>query len=110
MLKNKKWIKRILIFLIGGASLLALAIVLFYYSVSLGFFGKLYSKDELKAFKNEMASQVYSEDDVLIGKFFDKDRINVSYEQIPPHLIHALIATENFSGKLKEHPLIRSPR
>ncbi|RUA24252.1 MAG: penicillin-binding protein [Bacteroidetes bacterium] len=95
MLKNKKWIKRILIFLIGGASLLALAIVLFYYSVSLGFFGKLYSKDELKAFKNEMASQVYSEDDVLIGKFFDKDRINVSYEQIPPHLIHALIATED---------------
>ncbi len=95
MLKNKKWIKRILIFLAGGIALLVLFVVLFYYSVSLGFFGKLYTKDELKAFKNEMASQVYSEDEVLIGKFFDKDRINVKYEHIPPHLIHALIAIED---------------
>jgi len=95
MLKFKKWIKRILIFLAGGTALLALFVILFYYSVSLGFFGKLYSKDQLKSFKNEMASQVYSEDGVLIGKFFDKDRINVKYEQIPPHLIHALIATED---------------
>jgi len=95
MHKIKKWIKRILIFLAGGTVLLALFVILFYYSVSLGFFGKLYSKEELKAFKNEMASQVYSEDGVLIGKFFDKDRINVKYDQIPPHLIHALIATED---------------
>jgi len=95
MLKTKKWPKRILIFLTGGIILLALFVVLFYYSVSLGFFGKLHSKEELKSFKNEMASQVYSEDEVLIGKFFDKDRINVKYEQIPSHLIHALIATED---------------
>jgi len=95
MLKTKKWIKRILIFLAGVIALLALFVFLFYYSVSLGFFGKLYTKDELKDFKNEMASQVYSEDEVLIGKFFDKDRINVKYEQIPHHLIHALIAIED---------------
>jgi penicillin-binding protein 1A len=84
MLKTKKWIKRILIFLAGAIALLALFVVLFYYSVSLGFFGKLYTKNELKAFKNEMASQVYSEDEVLIGKFFDKDRINVKYEHSTP--------------------------
>ncbi len=95
MLKTKKWLKRIVIFLLGSIGLVALFVILFYYSVSLGFFGKLYTKEELKAFKNEMASQVYSDDGVLIGKFFDKDRINVKYEQIPLHLIHALIATED---------------
>ena len=95
MLKTNKWIKRLLIFLFGGVARLILFITLFYYSVSFGFFGKLYTKDELKSFKNEMASQVYSDDGVLIGKFFDKDRINVKYEQLPPHLINALIATED---------------
>lgn len=57
--------------------------------------GKIQDKNELLNFKNATASIVLSEDGELIGKFFSENRTNVSYEQIPPYLINALIATED---------------
>ncbi len=75
----------LLIFLLG---LLFAAI---YYDV----FGHLYSVNELKNFKNETASLVLAEEGEIIGKFFAENRTNISYDQLPKHLINALIATED---------------
>ncbi len=44
---------------------------------------------------NSLASEVYSSDGVLLGKFYIEDRANVQFEQIPTHLVDALIATED---------------
>jgi penicillin-binding protein 1A len=57
--------------------------------------GHLPDDEELISYKNATASQVLSEDNVLIGKFFFEDRTNVEFNSIPPQLINALIATED---------------
>lgn len=41
------------------------------------------------------ASEVYSADGVLMGKYFNENRTPVTYEQISPILIRTLIATED---------------
>lgn len=63
--------------------------------VHLGVFGHVFSKVELRNFKNETASLVMSDDGRLIGKFFADNRTNVEYEQLPVGLVHALVATED---------------
>lgn len=53
------------------------------------------SKEELAVVKNAVASEVYSADSVLLGRYFTQDRTEVKYEDISPRLIDALIATED---------------
>lgn len=57
--------------------------------------GPLQNKEELLRFRNATASQVLSADGHSIGRFFVENRTNISYGQIPPYLINALIATED---------------
>jgi penicillin-binding protein 1A len=68
---------------------------LFILSVYFGAFGKLQSKEELLNYKNATASRVLSAEGEYIGKFFSENRTDISYKQIPPSLIEALIATED---------------
>ena len=67
----------------------------FFWLVYAGAFGLLPTEEDLLSIKNEEASLVYSADAKLIGKFFAEDRTNVSYEELPKHLINALVATED---------------
>ena len=73
----------------------ALIPVIFLIFVYAGAFGILQSEKELLKFKNATASVVLSQEGELIGKIFTENRTNISYSQIPPHLINALIATED---------------
>ncbi len=88
-------LKKILKYLIKLFLLLLISLALFFWAVYLGLFGHIYTKDELKEFKNESASLVLSEDNILIGKYFAFNRTNIEYEQLPDYLINALIATED---------------
>ncbi|GIZ16288.1 transglycosylase domain-containing protein [Capnocytophaga catalasegens] len=74
-----------------GAFLFIFFITLVYF----GAFGKLPSEKELKELKQAEASLVYDCENQLIGKFFIFDRTNIAYEDFPPYLIKALIATED---------------
>ena len=87
----KKFIKFLIKLFFVAAILMGLFFAGIYYNV----FGHLYSKNELKQFKNETASLVWSNDGRIIGKYFDKNRTNIQYEQLPKQLINALIATED---------------
>ena len=49
----------------------------------------------LKAFRNPVPSEVYTADSVLIGRFYIQDRRPVSYEEISPSVMEAVIATED---------------
>lgn len=53
------------------------------------------SRQELTTIKNAVASEVYSADSVLLGRYFIQDRTEVQYEDISPDLIKALVATED---------------
>lgn len=50
---------------------------------------------ELRSIQNQVASEVYSADSVLLGRFYIQDRTEVRYEEIAPAVIDALIATED---------------
>jgi penicillin-binding protein 1A len=49
----------------------------------------------LATISNPVASEVYTADSVLIGRYFIQDRIQIQYADIPTHVIRALIATED---------------
>jgi penicillin-binding protein 1A len=77
-----------------GLFLLLLAFV-FYLAVFMGAFGEIPSKRELKAIQNNTASEVYSADGVLLGRYYIQDRTNITYDQIASDAIDALVATED---------------
>lgn len=68
---------------------------LFILSVRLGLFGPLPSFQDLENPKSNLASEVISEDGKVLGTYFVQNRSNVTYDQLSPHLIHALISTED---------------
>lgn len=86
--------RAIKVFLYATIGIVVLMAV-FITSVYLGLFGHLQSEKELLNYKNAIASEVYSGDGELIGKFFSENRTNISYGQLPLHLINALTATED---------------
>jgi penicillin-binding protein 1A len=77
----------------------ALALFLFYvYAVSINFMGLFGALPDLKFLenpKNDLASELYSADGVLMGKYFTSNRSPIEYEQISPNVINALLATED---------------
>jgi penicillin-binding protein 1A len=60
-----------------------------------GKLGPLPGYPELRAIKNHNASEVYSDDGVLLGKYYIENRVTADFEEISPNIINALIATED---------------
>jgi penicillin-binding protein 1A len=52
-------------------------------------------KQELQNIQNQVASEVYSADSVLLGRYYTQDRTEIGYEDISPAVVQALIATED---------------
>lgn len=61
----------------------------------LGLFGASPSVDKLQNPRIVQASELYTADDVLLAKYYRENRTPVTYEEISPILINALIATED---------------
>lgn len=61
----------------------------------MGFFGPIPSLESLENPKTELASEIYSADGKLMGKYYRENRSPVEYEEISPYMINALIATED---------------
>ncbi len=64
-------------------------------------FGELPEVEELQNPKNNLASIVYSSDGRILGKFYKENRINCTFKELSPNLVHALIATED--ARFYEH-------
>lgn len=63
--------------------------------VYVGFTGPVPTTDVLQKIKNPVASEVFAEDGRLLGRYYVQNRSNVSFDEISPNLINALIATED---------------
>jgi penicillin-binding protein 1A len=57
--------------------------------------GPMPSFTELENPKNNLAAEVYSDDGVLLGKYYLENRTWVDYNDISPYVMDALIATED---------------
>lgn len=78
------------IFLLGLLALSALFLVVFF-----GLTGHVPNSVQLREINNPQASEVYSEDGNLLGRYYVENRSNVTYGEISPNVIQALIATED---------------
>jgi penicillin-binding protein 1A len=58
-------------------------------------FADLPSLKELENPKANLASEVISSDMQVLGKFYIENRTDVSFSDLPPHLVNALVATED---------------
>ena len=92
---SKSLARKVFVFLIKtGVALFLLASLLFLI-VYVGFTGPVPTTDVLQKIKNPVATQVFSSDGRLLGRYYIENRSNVSFEEISPNLINALIATED---------------
>jgi penicillin-binding protein 1A len=65
------------------------------YLTSFGLFGPLPTFEQLENPKNNLATEIISEDGVVMGKYFFENRSNIKYHELPENLINALISTED---------------
>nr|WP_321243991.1 transglycosylase domain-containing protein [uncultured Psychroserpens sp.] len=91
------WLKRLMKASLTGLLLL----VLFWFSVYIGLWGQLPTKDDLKGIKQAEASLLLDTENELLGKYFIFDRQIVTFEDLPKHLVDAFVATED--ARFYEH-------
>jgi len=88
----KFWLIVISIMLLG---------VFFFAGIAWGWFGKMPTFEELENPNSYLASEVISSDGVILGTYFIENRSNVSYRNISPDMINALLAIEDI--RFEEH-------
>jgi penicillin-binding protein 1A len=60
-----------------------------------GLFGSLPSTEEIANPRSYLATQIITSDGRQLGTFFTENRVHSDYNELPPHLVNALIATED---------------
>ncbi|WP_316813571.1 transglycosylase domain-containing protein [Pedobacter heparinus] len=93
----RKYNYRLWKLLIGGMVLFALFIM----AIGFGLFGELPSFRDIEHPKSNQASEILADDERVLGTYFVQNRSNVSYQEISPNVINALIATEDI--RFKDH-------
>ncbi|MGZ5283806.1 MAG: penicillin-binding protein 1A [Bacteroidia bacterium] len=63
--------------------------------IYIGTFGKLPDTNQLENPQTPLATEVFSADGVILGKYYRSNRSPIDFEDLSPALINALIATED---------------
>ena len=122
LFKGRPWYIKIL----STLGTLVVAFFLYLVMVDINFlwlFGKSPSMSDVKNTHPAEASQIYSADGKVIGKFFSENRMPVTYEDVSPAFWNALIDTEDerfrshhgidyqaFAAALKDYVMHRDAR
>ncbi len=93
--------RRVFIFLLKAFLAGVVLFSLFFMAVYLGFTGHVPSTQQLHKIVNPQASEVFSADGKLLGRYYIENRSNVDFDEISPNVINALIATED--ARFYEH-------
>jgi len=75
----------------AGLGLFVLVIL----AANFGLLGPMPSMEELENPSASLATEIYASDGTLMGKYYLEDRTSVKYKDISPHVINALISTED---------------
>jgi len=71
------------------------ALLLFFLFASWGLFGSMPSFEDLENPDSNLATEIISSDGVILGKYFEKNRSQLKYSDLPKNLVQALVATED---------------
>ncbi|MBI6116207.1 penicillin-binding protein 1A [Salegentibacter maritimus] len=72
-----------------------LAVVLIFLMAGWGAFGKMPNFEELENPETNLATEIFSSDGETLGKYYSENRTPIKYEDLPDHLVEALVATED---------------
>ena len=73
-----------------------LSVIALFSSAALGLLGQMPELQQLENPKTNLATQILSNDGVVLGKFyFNDNRTSIAYDALPKNLVNALIATED---------------
>ena len=95
--KQKKYTSTVIKYLWGGFAFIVVAAIAIFYAIAQGWIGYMPPIEELENPKDKFASEIYSADGKVLGRFYQSrsNRVYVNYKEISPYLIEALIATED---------------
>ena len=92
--KGKKWYIKTLVAFVS----FIVAFILYLVAVDINFlwlFGKSPGYSQIKNPVSSQASEIYSADGIMIGKYFNENRTPVTYEEVNPEFWKALVDTED---------------
>lgn len=69
--------------------------LIFFLFASWGLFGSMPSFEDLENPDSNLATEIISSDGVILGKYFEKNRSQLKYSDLPKNLVQALVATED---------------
>jgi penicillin-binding protein 1A len=94
-IESPEFRRKFIIYYWSGFSILLIGIIIYFVLLSLGVLGFMPGFAQLENPSENLASKVLSDDLQLLGTYFRENRGNVSYEDLSPYLVQALIATED---------------
>ncbi len=100
MKTGRSFIKKVVwlwIFILIGS----LCLATFIWLIASGYFGSLPTFEELENPKTNIATEVYTSDNQVLGNYFIQNRSNVRFSELSQNLVNALIATEDI--RFEEH-------
>ncbi|HBX50182.1 MAG TPA: penicillin-binding protein [Bacteroidales bacterium] len=89
--KTKKYLRIFWSLFVFPFIFLALIILL----IVTGALGFMPTFEELENPRSNIASEIFSSDQKILGKYFYQNRTFVGFKELSPHLVNALIATED---------------
>ena len=92
---NQSWKKRGLFLGLKLTGFVIFLLIILFALVYIGTIGQLPDSNTLIKIKEPNASEVYSKDNKLLGRYHTENRSNVKFKEISPSVINALIATED---------------
>ncbi len=94
---TNRFIKWVWLIVAGPILFLFLLVML----TSVGLFGKLPTIEDLANPRSNLASEIISADQEILGKFYVENRSNSTFQELSPQLVDALISTED--ARFHEH-------
>jgi penicillin-binding protein 1A len=91
MNKTRKITKVLWVLFFSGIGLSLLLFLL----ISLEVFGTMPSFEELENPETNLATEIYTDDGSLLGKFYRENRTVVEFTELSPNVVNALVATED---------------
>ncbi|MFO7863630.1 MAG: transglycosylase domain-containing protein [Salinivirgaceae bacterium] len=80
----------------GILALPILGLAILFMLIASGKMGFMPTFEDLENPDNNVASQVYTEDNVLLGNYYIQLRTYINFDDLSPNIVNALIATEDY--------------
>ena len=92
---KKRDVKVYLIVLWTLFVLFGFSVYLLFHGITHEWFGDMPTFEELENPETNLATEIYSADGKILGTYYIENRSNVSYEDISPYLVNAIVAIED---------------